>query len=42
MATETEGIRGAGQEVERNVALGGPEIRIQGGKGAGNKGRATR
>lgn len=29
----------AGQEVERNVALGGPEIRLRGGQAAGNAGR---
>lgn len=31
---ETEGIRGAGQEVGRNVALGDHEARVRGGKGA--------
>lgn len=36
---ETEGIRGAGQEVGRNAALGGPGTRVQGSKGAENKGR---
>ena len=30
---ETEGIRGARQEVGRNAALGGPGTRVQGGKG---------
>lgn len=25
--------------MERNVALGGPKTRLQGGQGAGNKGR---
>lgn len=38
---ETEGIRGARQEVGRNAALGGPRTRVQGGKGAENKGRLT-
>lgn len=38
---ETEGIRGVGQEVGRNAALGGPGTRVQGGQGAGNKGRPT-
>lgn len=31
---ETEGIRGAGQEVGRNMALGDHEARVGGGKGA--------
>ena len=38
---ETEGIRGAEQEVGRNAALGDHETRVQGGKGAENKRRLT-